>query len=148
MIHCLGNVQNYFGPVQIVLDPSKLFWTCPERFGPDHQQLLITEFHILNHVNVYFLSKIVWTCQKSLRTYIYTRVQNVWPGCLFAGNQSNHQNFHPSLLTNKVWHVFIGIKQKKTLNKKKSKWQTHKKCIFQNSQNFSCENFMGCSLGK
>ena len=53
-----------------------------------------------------------------------------------AGNQGNHQNFEKSLQTNKLWHVFVGMKQKKFFfyEKKNSKWSTQKKLIFQNRQ--------------
>ena len=46
------------------------------------------------------------------------------------------QNFDPSLLTNKLWLVFMGKKQKRKKNfeKKNSKWPTQKKCIFLNRQ--------------
>ena len=61
------------------------------------------------------------------------------------------QNFEPSLLTNKLWLIFMGKKQKKYFffEKKNSKWPTQKKCIFQNRQfsKFFCENFMDRSLG-
>ena len=43
------------------------------------------------------------------------------------------QNFDPSLLTNKLWLIFMGMKQKKFL-KKKSKWPTQKNWVFQNCQ--------------
>ena len=36
-----------------------------------------------------------------------------WQVMFGAGNQGNHQNFEKSLLTNKLWHVFMGMKQKK-----------------------------------
>ena len=38
----------------------------------------------------------------------------------WAGNQDNHQNFEKSLLTNKLWHVFMGMKQKKIFFWKKN----------------------------
>ena len=60
------------------------------------------------------------------------------------------QNFGPSLLTNKLWLIFMGKKQKKFFFwKKNSKWPTQKKCIFQNRQfsKFFCENFTDGSLG-
>ena len=39
-----------------------------------------------------------------------------------------YQNFDPSLLTNKLWHVVMGMKQKN------SKWPTKKNKDFQNRQ--------------
>ena len=48
-----------------------------------------------------------------------------------AGNYRNYQNFEKSLLTNKLWHVFMGMKH---LKKKKSKWPT-KKSLFPSSAN-------------
>ena len=38
---------------------------------------------------------------------------------LFAGNQSNHQNFEKSLLSYKCWLIFIGMKEKKKKIEKK-----------------------------
>ena len=50
---------------------------------------------------------------------IYT-VLHMFRQVLFgAGNQGNHQNFEKSLLTNKLWHVFMGMKQKKNFFLKK-----------------------------
>ena len=40
-----------------------------------------------------------------------------------AGKQGNHQNFQKSLLTNKLWHVSMGMKQKKIFFEKKKKIQ-------------------------
>ena len=43
---------------------------------------------------------------------IYT-VLHIFRQVLFgAGKQGNHQNFEKSLLTNKLWHVLMGMKQK------------------------------------
>ena len=51
-----------------------------------------------------------------------------------AGNQGNHQNFEKSLLTNKLWHVFMGMKQKKFFFlKKKFKMADSKKLSFSTS---------------
>ena len=76
---------------------------------------------------------------------------NVWGGWFLAGNQGNDQNFENSLLTKKLWRVFVRVKQKKKNFEEKiiSKWPTQKKCIFQNHQfsKFFCENFMDQSLG-
>ena len=46
------------------------------------------------------------------------------------------QNFDPSLLTNKLWLIFMGKKQKKNFfsKKKNSKWPTQKNNVFQNRQ--------------
>ena len=60
--------------------------------------------------------------------------KNVWPGLFLAGNQGNHQNFDPFLLTNKLWLVFMGMKQFFFLEEKISKWATQKQVIFQNRQ--------------
>jgi hypothetical protein len=48
----------------------------------------------------------------------YTWDRNVLSWWFLAGNQGNHQNFDPSLLTNKLLRVFMGIKQKKKKNLK------------------------------
>ena len=67
-----------------------------------------------------------------------------------AGNQGNHQNFEKSLLTNKLWHVLMGMKQKKIFFFEIffSKWPTKKKLIFQFRQFsiFFCENFIDWSF--
>ena len=75
---------------------------------------------------------------------VHCRLKCLGGEWFLAGNQKNHQNFDPSLLTNKLWLVFMGMKQKKN-----SKWPTQKKVIFQNRQFsiFFCENFMERSLG-
>ena len=83
----------------------------------------------------------------------FTKNSRIW-GCLAWVKKCCHiwldQNFEPSLLTNKLWLIFMGKKQKKNFyEKKNSKWPTQEKYIFQNrqfSKNF-CENFMDRSLG-
>ena len=52
---------------------------------------------------------------------LYIRVQNVCPGWKTAGNQGNHQNFDPPLLTNKLCLVFMKMKQKKKFKMADSK---------------------------
>ena len=54
------------------------------------------------------------------------------------------QNFETTLLTSKLWLVFMGKTEKKN-----SKWPTQKNNVFQNCQFyiFFCENFMDWSLG-
>ena len=60
---------------------------------------------------------------------VYT-VLHMFRQVLFgAGNQDNHQNFEKSLLTNKLWYVFMGMKQKKIQN-----GRFFKIAIFQNRQ--------------
>ena len=56
----------------------------------------------------------------------YTRNRNVLSWWFLAGNQDNHQNFDPSLLTNKLWLVFMRMRQKNNFffEKKKLKWPT------------------------
>ena len=59
-----------------------------------------------------------------------------WQVLFGAGNQGNHQNFWKSLLTNKLWHVFIGRKQKIFFFwKRKSKMADFKKSSFSSSAN-------------
>ena len=65
--------------------------------------------------------------------HTYT-VLHIFRQVLFgAGNQGNHQYFEKYLLTNKLWHVFMGMKQKKIFFwwKKNSKWPTQKNWVFQ-----------------
>ena len=83
------------------------------------------------------------------RPYYYI-VLHIFTQVLFwAGNQGNHQNVDPSLLSNKLWLFFMKMKQKKIFFWKNSKWPTQKKVIFQNRQFliFFCENSMNWSLG-
>ena len=52
-----------------------------------------------------------------------------WPKTLWAGNQGNHQNFDPSLLTKNLWLLFMGLR------KNILKWSAQKKTyVFQNRQ--------------
>ena len=66
----------------------------------------------------------IWSINQYFQWYKCTNtytVLHMFRQVLFgAGNQGNHQNFEKSLLTNKLWHVFMGMKQKK------SKWPTRK----------------------
>ena len=48
----------------------------------------------------------------------------------FCWYQGNHQNFVPSLVSHKLWLIWIGMKQKKKIDKKNSKWPTQKKLSF------------------
>ena len=43
----------------------------------------------------------------------------VWGGWFLAGNQDNHQNFVPSLISKNFWLIFMEIKQKKNFLKNK-----------------------------
>ena len=52
----------------------------------------------------------------------YTRDRNVWGGWFLAGNQDNHQNFVPSLISKNLWLIFIGMKQKKVFFFMKKNW--------------------------
>ena len=56
---------------------------------------------------------------KIRQSSIYTGDWNLFGEWFLAENQGNHQNFDPSLLTNKLWLVFMGMKQKKLLFKEK-----------------------------
>ena len=47
----------------------------------------------------------------SKKNFLYNWSRNVLSWWFLAGNQSNHQNFDPTLLTNELWHVFMGIKE-------------------------------------
>ena len=63
---------------------------------------------------------------------------------------SNWSNFDPSLLTNKLWLIFIGMKQKKIFlfKNKFQNGRLKKNWVFQNCQFSKCfrENFMDWSL--
>ena len=61
-----------------------------------------------------------------------------------TGNQGNNQNFDLSLLSNKCWLIFIGMKQIFFL-KKKSKWPIKKTEIF-NSLNIFSQKFIWAKL--
>ena len=76
----------------------------------------------------------------------YTPPKNVWGGPFLAGNNSNHQNFDPSLLPYKCWLIFVGMKQIFLFffEKQKTKWPTQKTWDFQicRFSIFFFENFM------
>ena len=71
---------------------------------------------------------------------LYTRDRNVWGGWFLAGNQTNHQNFENSFLTNKLWCVFVRSKQISFffVEKKIQNGRLKKSAFFKiaNSQNF------------
>ena len=50
---------------------------------------------------------------------IYTHAHLWFPPLFLAVNHHNDQNFDPSLLTNKLWLFFMGMKQKKIFFLKK-----------------------------
>ena len=90
----------------------------------------------------------IWTTLLSIYSLFltfccYTRGRNVLSMWFLAGNQGNHQNFDPSLLTNKLWDVFMGMKQKKNQSGRLKKSQFLK---IANSQYFSWK-FHGLVLG-
>ena len=116
------------------------------------------------HIHCYciiLLAKLQWFhAQNKSHTYLHTitfilytyTVLHIFRQVLSgAGNQGNHQNFEKSLLTNKLWHVLMGMKQKKIFFFEIffSKWPTKKKLIFQFRQFsiFFCENFIDWSFG-
>ena len=77
--------------------------------------------------------EIEFTEFQNIEKHRYTGGWNVWEWFL-AANQGNHQNLEPSLLTNKFWLVFMGLKQKKTLKKKNQNGWLKKTDFFQNRQ--------------
>ena len=60
-----------------------------------------------------------------------------------AGDQGNHKNFDPSLLTNKFWLVFMGIKQKNFFFEKKNQNGWLKKTEFFKIANSETQTFVG-----
>ena len=87
---------------------------------------------LLMNVNSKFSSRLfLFFCITSLNT-IHSRSK-----CLVWVKKCCHiwldQNFDPSLLTNKLWLVFMRKKQKKNFffEKKNSKWPTQKNWVFQ-----------------
>ena len=74
------------------------------------------------------------------------------PALFLAVNHHNIENWVPSILTQNLWLIFMGMRQffYFFLKKKKSKWPTQKKVIFQLCQFsiFFCENFMDRSWCK
>ena len=54
----------------------------------------------------------------------------------WAGNQSNHQNFDPPLLSKNLWLFFMGLSKKQFFfsKKKNPKWPTQKNLILPNGQ--------------
>ena len=51
-------------------------------------------------------------CQIVMLKTAYTELHMFMQLLFWAGNQSNHQNFDPSLLPKKLWLIFMGMKQK------------------------------------
>ena len=90
--------------------------------------------------NFFFIKKCPWSDPLTILIYLSNHGNlHSRSKCLVWVKKCCHiwldQNFDPSLLTNKLWHVFMGKKQKKKnknfFEKKKSKWPTQKKyCIF------------------
>ena len=69
----------------------------------------------------------------------YTACINVWGGSFLTLNHHKHKNWVPSILTHNLRLIFMGMKQKKILKKKKKIKLTHsKKCVFQNRQFSKC----------
>ena len=85
--------------------------------------MLLSKGHIPIQCILFSCCKPCKSRQKSIKRYT---VMHIFRQVLFGdGNQSNHQNFDPSLLSYKCWLIFIGMKQKN------SKWPTQKNLIFQ-----------------
>ena len=63
----------------------------------------------------------------------YTHAHLWFPPLFLAVDHHNIENWVPSILTHNLWLIFMGMRQKKIffLQKKNSKWPTHKKVIFQ-----------------
>ena len=61
---------------------------------------------------LFFLLGILNLCMPCMYTVLHMFRQVLF----WAGNQGNHQNFEKSLLSYKLWHVFMRIKQKKIQN--------------------------------
>jgi len=82
--------------------------------------------------------------------HTYTAGWNVWGEWCLAGTQGNHQNFDPSLLTNKLRLVFMEMKQNNFFFlKKKFKMADWKKGHFSKSPilDISLWKFNGLVLG-
>ena len=94
----------------------------------------------MDSIKTYF-----WSCLD-----IYSGAHISWHKLFSAGNQGNHQNLVPSMLTYNFW--LMGMKQKNFFLKKKSKSKcpTQKNWVFQRCQFaiFFRENFRDCSLGQ
>ena len=150
--------SNFFGTQQnsgenictLVSEIQKpIFLVCNKKICNLVSEIWNTSFGILQNVgeNICNLNSF-WPCwhaesKKSLITLLYnstvmwskallqmyTRVRNVWSRRFLTGNQSNHQKFVPSLLTNKLWRVFRGI-EKKMFWKTKFKMADSKKSAF------------------
>jgi hypothetical protein len=64
------------------------------------------------------------TCWKAPKSWVgmpelwYTVLHMFRKLLFWAGNQGNHQNVFSSLLTKKLWLIFMGMKQKKKFQKK------------------------------
>ena len=82
-----------------------------------------------NHAKVVNSSEIKKTRLKRLSVQ-YTGGWNIWGGWFLAGNQGNHQNFVPSLISKNIWQTFIEMKQKDFFLKKKVQSGPLKKTYF------------------
>ena len=59
---------------------------------------------------------------------------NVWGGWNLTGNQDNHQNFVPSLISKNLWLIFLGMKDFFSFERNIPKLPTPKNWGFQNRQ--------------
>ena len=131
-----ASVLTLFSIKDLKQDSWKLWWihrlSCSYTFNSSHKRSCLIEIS-------YYLKY----CQL-LREYVdciilkslpnsYT-VFHIFRQVLFwAGNQVNHQNFDPSLLTNTLLLVFMRMKQKKKYTKKIFKMADSKKQRFSKS---------------
>ena len=82
---------------------------CENKFRLIHSKFISTHFTLsVNYTVLHIFAQVL-----------------VW-----AGNQSNSQNFDPSLLPKKLWLIFIWDEAKKNFGKKNPKWNW----VFQNLQ--------------
>ena len=79
----------------------------------------------------------------------YSSAHISWHELVLAGNQDNHQNLVPFMLTYKFWLIFMGMKQESFFCKKKFKMANSKEFSFSTPPilNIFCENFRDWSLG-
>ena len=67
----------------------------------------------------------------------YTGGSNVWGGWFLAGNQGNHQNFVPSLISKNLSLIFMGMKQERNISLEKNPKMVDKKIWVIQNRRFS-----------
>ena len=125
---CMWYICNFINALGQLI-PRLVQTTCPEKkqifikfFGQmsysfffcntssQNQYPHTVKSQVLTRLHMQAFSDCLWTTFLTLSNILwpfpnYTRDRNVFSRWFLAGNQVNHQNFDPSLLTNNLWRV-------------------------------------------